>query len=122
MGLVSVTERTREIGIRKARKAVGAKRGDVLVQFLIESMVLAFAGGVIGIILGVTFANTLGNLMVGAGAFGPRRFFGAEGGSVVTLGSILLAFGFAVTVGIFFGMYPANKASRLDPVEALRYE
>jgi macrolide transport system ATP-binding/permease protein len=117
--LVSVTERTREIGIRKA---VGAKRWDVLVQFLIESMVLAFAGGVIGIILGVTFANTIGNLMVGAGAFGPRRFFGGEGGSVVTLSSILLAFGFAVTVGIFFGMYPANKASRLDPVEALRYE
>ncbi len=117
--LVSVSERTREIGIRKA---VGAKRWDVLVQFLIESMVLAFAGGVIGILLGVTFANTVGNLMVGAGAFGPRRFFGAEGGSVVTLSSVLLAFCFAVSVGIFFGMYPANKASRLDPVEALRYE
>jgi macrolide transport system ATP-binding/permease protein len=117
--LVSVTERTREIGVRKA---VGAKRWDVLVQFLIESMVLAFAGGVLGIILGVTFANTLGNLMVGAGAFGPRRFLGGDGGSVVTLGSILLAFCFAVGVGVFFGMYPANKASKLDPVEALRYE
>ena len=117
--LVTVTERTREIGIRKA---VGAKRGDVLVQFLIESMVLAFAGGVIGIILGLTFANTLGNLMVGAGVFGPRRLFGGEGGSVVTLSSVLLAFCFAVGVGVFFGMYPANKASRLDPVEALRYE
>ncbi len=117
--LVSVTERTREIGIRKA---VGARRGDIMVQFLIESMVLAFAGGVIGILLGVTFANTLGNLMVGAGAFGPRRFFGGEGGSVVTLSSVLLAFFFAVSVGVFFGMYPANKASRLDPVEALRYE
>jgi putative ABC transport system permease protein len=92
------------------------------VQFLIESMVLAFAGGVLGIILGVTFANTLGNLMVGAGAFGPRRFLGGDGGSVVTLGSILLAFCFAVGVGVFFGMYPANKASKLDPVEALRYE
>jgi macrolide transport system ATP-binding/permease protein len=117
--LVSVTERTREIGIRKA---VGAKRADVLVQFLIESMVLAFAGGVIGVILGITFANTLGNLMVGAGAFGPRRFFGGDGGSVVTMTSVLLAFTFAVSVGVFFGMYPANKASRLDPVEALRYE
>jgi len=117
--LVSVTERTREIGIRKA---VGAKRTDVLVQFLIESAVLAFAGGVIGIVLGVTFANTLGNLMVGAGAFGSRRFFGGEGSSVVTLSSVLLAFSFAVSVGVFFGMYPANKASRLDPVEALRYE
>lgn len=116
--LVSVTERTREIGIRKA---VGAKRRDILVQFLIESMVLAFAGGVIGIILGVIFANTLGNMMVGAGSFGPR-FLSGSGQSVITLSSILLAFFFAVSVGIFFGMYPANKASKLDPVEALRYE
>jgi len=117
--LVTVTERTREIGIRKA---VGAKRRDILVQFLIESMVLAFAGGVIGILLGTILANTVGNMMVGAGAFGPRRFFGGGGQSVVTLGSISLAFFFAVVVGIFFGMYPANKASKLDPVEALRYE
>jgi macrolide transport system ATP-binding/permease protein len=117
--LVSVTERTREIGVRKA---VGAKRIDVLVQFLIESMVLGFTGGLIGIILGVAFANTVGNLMVGAGAFGPRHFLGGAGGSVVTLGSMLLSFGFAVGVGVFFGMYPANKASKLDPVEALRYE
>ncbi|MFH1312550.1 MAG: ABC transporter permease [Candidatus Eisenbacteria bacterium] len=117
--LVSVTERTREIGLRKA---VGAKRRDVLVQFLIESMVLAFVGGVIGIILGITFANTLGNLMVGAGMFGPRRLFGSGGESIITLSSVLMAFFFAVGVGIFFGMYPANKASKLDPVEALRYE
>jgi len=116
--LVSVTERTREIGIRKA---VGAKRRDILVQFLIESMVLAFAGGVIGIILGVFFANTIGNVMVGAGAMGPR-FLSGGGQSVVTLSSILLSFFFAVGVGVFFGMYPANKASKLDPVEALRYE
>ncbi|MEA3431629.1 MAG: ABC transporter permease, partial [candidate division WOR-3 bacterium] len=116
--LVSVTERTREIGIRKA---VGAKRRDILVQFLIESMVLAFAGGVIGILLGVIFANTLGNMLVGAGSFGPR-FISGGGQSVITLSSILLAFFFAVGVGIFFGMYPANKASKLDPVEALRYE
>jgi len=116
--LVSVTERTREIGIRKA---VGAKRRDILVQFLIESIVIAFAGGVIGIILGIGFAGTIGNMMIGAGTFGPRRFFGG-GQSVITLSSILLAFFFAVSVGIFFGMYPANKASKLDPVEALRYE
>ncbi|HID93668.1 MAG TPA: ATP-binding cassette domain-containing protein [bacterium (Candidatus Stahlbacteria)] len=116
--LVTVTERTREIGIRKA---VGAKRRDILVQFLMESMVLAFAGGVIGILLGVIFANTLGNMMVGAGTFGPR-FLRGGGQSVITLSSILLAFFFAVGVGIFFGMYPANKASKLDPVEALRYE
>ncbi len=117
--LVSVTERTREIGIRKA---VGAKRRDILVQFLIESIVIAFAGGVIGIILGIGFAGTIGNMMIGAGTFGPRRFFGGGGQSVITLSSILLAFFFAVSVGIFFGMYPANKASKLDPVEALRYE
>jgi len=116
--LVTVTERTREIGIRKA---VGAKRRDILVQFLIESMVLAFAGGVIGIILGVFFANTIGNMMVGAGAMGPR-FLSGGGQSVVTLSSILLSFFFAVGVGVFFGMYPANKASKLDPVIALRYE
>jgi len=117
--LVTVTERTREIGIRKA---VGAKRRDILIQFLIESMVLAFVGGVIGILLGVVFANTIGNIMVGAGSFGPRRWLGGSGHSVVTLSSIFLAFFFAVAVGIFFGMYPANKASKLDPVEALRYE
>jgi len=116
--LVSVTERTREIGIRKA---VGAKRRDILVQFLIESVVLALTGGVIGIILGVIFANTLGNMLVGAGSFGPR-FLSGGGQSVITLSSILLAFFFAVGVGVFFGMYPANKASKLDPVEALRYE
>lgn len=118
--LVSVTERTREIGIRKA---VGAKRRDVLVQFLIESVVLAFVGGFVGILLGFVSANTIGTLMIGAGQFGPRRLFAAtEAQSVVTLGSIFLAFFFAVGVGIFFGMYPANKASKLDPVEALRYE
>jgi len=117
--LVTITERTREIGIRKA---IGAKRRDILVQFLIESMVLSFVGGIIGILLGVSFSSTIGNIMVGAGTFGPRRFFSGGGQSVVTLSSILLAFFFSVGVGIFFGMYPANKASKLDPVEALRYE
>jgi len=116
--LVTVTERTREIGIRKA---LGAKRKDISLQFLIESSVLAAVGGFIGIILGLFLANTLGNMIVGAGTFGPRRLF--EGGhSVVTPESIVLAFAFAVVVGVFFGMYPARKAAKLDPVEALRYE
>ena len=117
--LVTITERTREIGIRKA---IGAKRRDILVQFLIESMVLSFVGGIIGILLGVCFSTTIGNVMVGAGTFGPRRFFSGGGQSVVTLSSVLLAFLFSVSVGIFFGIYPASKASKLDPVEALRYE
>lgn len=116
--LVSVTERTREIGIRKA---IGAKRLDILVQFLIESVIVSLSGGIIGIIFGVLFANTLGNMMVGAGTMGPR-FLSQGGGSVVTLSSISIAFFFSVVVGIFFGMYPANKASKMDPVQALRYE
>ncbi len=116
--LVSVTERTREIGIRKA---IGAKRIDILVQFLIESVIVSLSGGFLGIFFGVIFANTVGNMMVGAGTIGPR-FLSQGGGSVVTPSSILLAFFFAVVVGIFFGMYPANKASKMDPVQALRYE
>jgi macrolide transport system ATP-binding/permease protein len=116
--LVSVTERTREIGIRKA---IGAKRVDILIQFLIESVIVSLSGGIIGIVMGTLFANTVGNMMVGAGAIGPR-FLSQGGGSVVTPSSILLAFFFAVVVGIFFGMYPANKASKMDPVQALRYE
>jgi macrolide transport system ATP-binding/permease protein len=116
--LVSVTERTREIGIRKA---IGAKRVDILIQFLIESVIVSLGGGILGIIFGFVFANTIGNMMVGAGAIGPR-FLSQGGGSVVTPGSIFLAFFFAVIVGVFFGMYPANKASKMDPVKALRYE
>ncbi|MEO0293443.1 MAG: ABC transporter permease [candidate division WOR-3 bacterium] len=118
--LVSVTERTREIGIRKA---IGAKRLDILIQFLIESVIVSLSGGIIGIILGIIFATTLGNMIVGAGPITPGPRFLSEGGkSVVTPGSILLAFFFAIVVGIFFGIYPANKASKMDPAQALRYE
>jgi ABC-type antimicrobial peptide transport system permease subunit len=116
--LVSVTERTREIGIRKA---IGAKRLDILIQFLIESVIVSLSGGILGIIFGFVFANTVGNMMVGAGTMGPR-FLSQGGQSVVTPGSVLIAFFFAVIVGVFFGMYPANKASKMDPVKALRYE
>jgi ABC-type transport system, involved in lipoprotein release, permease component len=103
--LVSVTERTREIGLRKA---VGATRNQILVQFLIETVTLSLLGGIIGILLGVLTAT----------------IFKATGliASVVTISSILMAFGFALAIGIFFGLYPAFRAANLHPMEALRYE
>lgn len=103
--LVSVTERTREIGIRKA---VGARSRDILLQFLIESVVLSAFGGVIGILFGVAAANIL------------AKTAGWE--VAVSVPAIVLAFGFAAAVGIFFGIYPARKASALRPIDALRYE
>jgi putative ABC transport system permease protein len=103
--LVSVTERTREIGIRMA---VGARERDILLQFLIEAVVLAVTGGSIGILLGVG-----GSALI-------SRFAGWS--TIVNLGAVLLAFGFSAAIGIFFGFYPARKASRLDPIEALRHE
>ena len=103
--LVSVTERTREIG---TRKAVGAKRRDILLQFLVESLVLSLLGGIIGILLGV------------GGAILIAKFAGWK--TLVSADAILLAFLFAASVGIFFGIYPARKAARLNPIEALRYE
>jgi putative ABC transport system permease protein len=103
--LVSVTERTREIGIRMA---IGAKGRDILTQFLIEALSLSIAGGAIGIALGV----------------GTSRFLAWKQQWPIVLAptAILLAFGFSAAIGIFFGFYPAQKASRLDPIEALRYE
>lgn len=101
--LVSVTERTREIGLRKA---VGAKPSDIRSQFLIEAITLSGLGGIIGIILGVIISFIIG------------RFFT----TTVPLWSILLSFGFSMIVGIIFGVAPALRASRLDPIEALRHE
>ncbi|MBI1824374.1 MAG: ABC transporter permease [Nitrospirae bacterium] len=103
--LVSVTERTREIGIRMA---VGAKTWDIRLQFLIEAVTLSLIGGIIGILLGVTGSTVLALL--------------AEWPTVVSPLSILLAFGFSGMVGIFFGFYPAFKASVLNPIDALRHE
>jgi putative ABC transport system permease protein len=103
--MVSVTERTREIGIRKA---LGATRRVILFQFLIEALVLCLLGGLLGIALGVGLSTVL------AKSFGWRL--------VVTTWSIAVSFGFAAAIGIFFGIYPAGKASRLDPIQALRYE
>ncbi|MFZ5755019.1 MAG: ABC transporter permease, partial [Bacillota bacterium] len=103
--LVSVTERTREIGIRMA---LGARRRDILVQFLIEAVVICLVGGTIGTILG-----TGGALAVALIAKWPP---------LITPGTIFIAFFFSASIGIFFGIYPANKAAKLDPIEALRYE
>ncbi len=103
--LVSVTERTREIGIRMA---VGAKRRDIMTQFLMESVTLALLGGIMGILLGL------------AGSFWLTAFFGWS--TLIAPGAIILSFSFAFVIGLFFGIYPARKASILDPIEALRYE
>ncbi|MBI3857162.1 MAG: ABC transporter permease [Planctomycetes bacterium] len=112
--LVSVTERTREIGIRKA---IGAKRRDILRQFLIESMTISLIGGILGIVLGVAGAQLIPRLPLWK-----AMSSGGEWESVISVWSIVISFGFSCVVGIFFGLYPAMKASRLNPVEALRYE
>jgi putative ABC transport system permease protein len=104
--LVSVTERTREIGLRKA---VGAKRRDVLLQFLVEAVTLAVLGGAIGIVLGIS------------GAVGISTAFESFS-AVVGLDAVLTALLFSMAVGLFFGIYPAYRASRLNPIDALRYE
>ena len=108
--LVSVTERTREIGLRKA---VGAHKADILIQFLTESSVLSLFGGVIGIILGYAIAFVVGQIAkANNAAISPR----------IGLDIILIATIFSTAVGLFFGLYPANRAANLEPVEALRYE
>jgi putative ABC transport system permease protein len=103
--LVSVTERTREIGIRMA---VGAQPADILAQFLIEALTLAAIGGIIGVLLGIGVGELL------ASRFGWN--------STPRTDIIVLALAVSATVGVVFGLYPARKASRLDPIEALRYE
>jgi putative ABC transport system permease protein len=103
--LVSVTERTREIGLRLS---VGARDLDVLMQFLVEAMVLTLSGGAIGIAVGVTLSYALADIMQWA--------------AVVTPNAVLLSFGVAAGIGIFFGFYPARKAASLNPIDALRYE
>ena len=103
--LVSVTERTREIGLRKA---VGARRRDIRNQFLTEAVMLGLLGGLTGIALGIGAAVAIAELV---------------GWPITSVCSaILVAFAFAGAVGVFFGFYPAHQASRLDPIEALRFE
>jgi putative ABC transport system permease protein len=106
--LVSVTERIREIGIRMS---VGAKERDILLQFLAEAIVLSVFGGLLGIALGIGLSKLLPMIPI---------FSGWKG--IVSVNSIILAFVFSGSVGVFFGFYPARKASKLDPIEALRYE
>jgi putative ABC transport system permease protein len=103
--MVSVTERTREIGIRKA---LGATFMNIMTQFLIESMVIGIIGGIIGIGMGCIASKVIAQL--------------GDFTTVITITPIVVSFMFAVGIGLFFGIYPARKAAKLDPIEALRYE
>jgi putative ABC transport system permease protein len=103
--LVSVTERTREIGIRKA---VGAKKKNILVQFLVEAIFLCIAGGIVGIFLGIGIGNMAGSLL--------------NADAAIPYDWVLIGLGLCIFVGVVFGTYPAFKAANLDPIEALRYE
>ncbi|MDC0074715.1 ABC transporter permease [Alphaproteobacteria bacterium] len=103
--LVSVTERTKEIGLRMA---LGAKRKDIMLQFIVESVTLSLIGGLFGIILGIIISFIISRL--------------AEWPTTIEIDSILIAFFFSAAIGVFFGLYPARKASLLDPIEALRFE
>lgn len=103
--LVSVTERTREIGVRKA---LGAKRGFIKTQFIVEAMIICAIGGIIGVILGLSISVVVAMVM--------------KNPVVISIPTIIISVLFSMSIGVFFGYYPANKASKLDPIEALRYE
>jgi putative ABC transport system permease protein len=103
--LVSVTERTREIGVRKA---LGATRWNILLQFMIEALTLCILGGAVGIIVGVATTMVLARVM--------------QWNTLISPAAVFVAFGFSAMVGLFFGIWPARRAARLDPITALRYE
>jgi putative ABC transport system permease protein len=104
--LISVTERTSEIGVRKA---VGATRGDIRIQFLLEAIVLSGIGGILGILIGAFIAFAVRTLLPSIPAF-------------VSIFWVIMGFTISVSVGLFFGYYPANRAANLDPITCLRYE
>jgi putative ABC transport system permease protein len=108
--LVSVIERTKEIGLRKA---VGARDSDILLQFMVESLIIGLAGGILGILVGWGISS----LIKGVATFGSTTL-----NPEISVSSILMSVGFSVAVGLVFGLYPANRASKLEPVEALRKE
>jgi putative ABC transport system permease protein len=103
--LVSVTERTREIGVRKA---LGATRGNIMLQFLVEALALCLVGGVLGILAGIGTAMALSRIM--------------QWNTLISPMAVAVAFLFSALVGLFFGIWPARRAARLDPIVALRYE
>ena len=105
--LASISERVREIGIRKS---VGASTGDIFVQILVESLVIAVLGGLAGLVASFGLVNLLGSMSP------------TENAPVVTVGAMIVAFSFSVLVGIMAGIFPAIKAARLNPIQALRYE
>jgi ABC-type antimicrobial peptide transport system permease subunit len=108
--LVTVAERTREIGLRKA---VGARNSNIRNQFLLEAGTLTFIGGAVGIVAGVVISFLLAKLM---------QALGYDWDFVISIASVVLAVGVSILTGVVFGLYPSYKASKLDPIEALRYE
>ena len=103
--LASITERTREIGVRRA---LGAKRRDIILQFLVETVVLSAGGGIIGLIVGIAIPRVV-------------SYF-ADMRTIITAWSLILAFGISAAIGVIFGLYPASRAANMDPIEALRHE
>ena len=108
--LVSVNERIREIGLRKA---VGAKESNIINQFLVETVIISLGGGLLGIVFGAAIAGVVAIV---------ANYLGYQWDFIITLDSIALAAGVSIAIGLVFGLYPARKAAKLDPIEALRYE